>query len=71
VQAQYYHNNFNINFFFSTYWIRGSIVTVPMCRVCKPKVLRYHNYNNNYNHNAGMPLTKRHKVSFDTVVGLF
>jgi hypothetical protein len=21
-----------------TYWIRGSIVTVPLCRVCKPKV---------------------------------
>ena len=29
-----------------TYWIRGSIVTVPLCRVCKQKVLRYHNYNN-------------------------
>ena len=40
-----------------TYWIRGSIVTVPLCRVCKPKVLRYHNYNNN----AGLSLEKRGK----------
>ena len=40
-----------------TYWIRGSIVTVPLCRVCKPKVLRYHNYNNN----AGLSLERRGK----------
>lgn len=44
-----------------TYWIRGSIVTVPMCRVCKPKVLRYHNYNNN----AVMALDKRSKSLCD------
>jgi len=40
-----------------TYWIRGSIVTVPLCRVCKMKVLRYHYYNNN----AGVALDKRGK----------
>jgi len=40
-----------------TYWIRGSIVTVPLCRVCKMKVLRYHNYNNH----AGVALDKRGK----------
>lgn len=40
-----------------TYWIRGSIVTVPLCRVCKPKVLRYHNYINN----AALSIEKRAK----------
>jgi len=55
---------------YSTYWIRGSIVTVPVCRVCKPKVLRYHNYNNNavmpLNSNNAVPLTqKRHKALCD------
>jgi len=38
-----------------TYYIRGSTVSVPLCRACKPKVLRYLDFDSN----VGVALERR------------